>query len=68
MGAYKDVAERLADEALGEAARALERHDVEGRRRANGKAAEGEGEGSGGDGAGVGSRDVLRALSRVIDP
>lgn len=55
LGAYKDAAERVADDVLAMGAEALERRDGEGRARANGQAGE------------PGTRDVLRDLSRVID-
>ena len=55
LGAYKDAAERVADEVLGRSADLLERKDGEGRARAVG----GEGE--------VGVRDVLRILSRIVE-
>lgn len=55
LGAYKDAAERVADDVLAMGAEVLEKRDREGRSRANGDAGE------------VGTRDVLRALSRVID-
>ena len=55
LGAYKDAAERIADEVLGTSADTLEQRDMEGKRRAAGDEAE------------VGMRDVLRGLSRVID-
>ncbi len=55
LGAYKDAAERIADDVLGMSAEALEKRDQEGKARAAG----GSGE--------PGTRDVLRGLSRVID-
>lgn len=60
LDAYKDAAERIADDVLGVTAEALEKRDQEGKARA---AAAGE------DGGGEqpGMRDVLRGLSRVID-
>ncbi|KAK4696675.1 kinetochore protein Mis13/DSN1, partial [Lecanoromycetidae sp. Uapishka_2] len=55
LGAYKDAAERVADDILSTGAEALENRDREGKKRANGEAGE------------VGTRDVLKALSRIID-
>lgn len=55
LSAYKDAAERVADDILGVSADALQKRDVEGRARAVG------------DNGTVGTRDVLRGLSRVID-
>lgn len=55
LGVYKDAAERIAEDVLATGAEALEKRDKEGRSRANGEAGE------------VGTRDVLRALSRVVD-
>ncbi|KAL6715440.1 hypothetical protein ACLMJK_006401 [Lecanora helva] len=56
LNAYGTVAESIADEVLAGAAESLEQREREGARRANE------------DGAGeVGTRDVLRGLSRVID-
>ncbi len=55
LGAYKDAAERIADDVLGMSAEALEKRDQEGKARAAGKVGE------------PGTRDVLRGLSRVID-
>lgn len=59
LGAYKDAAERVADEVLGLGAEALERREREGRERAI--------TGGGGEKGEVGMRDVLRGLSRVIE-
>lgn len=56
LGAYKDAAERVADDALATVAHTLERRDKEGLRRAVGE-----------DGGGVSTRDVLKGLSRIID-
>ncbi|KAL9065307.1 MAG: hypothetical protein Q9161_008336 [Pseudevernia consocians] len=55
LGAYKDAAERIADDILGMSAEALEKRDQEGRARAAGEGGEPR------------LRDVLRGLSRVID-
>lgn len=55
MSAYKDAAERVADDVLGTSANALEKRDQQGRQRAAGENSE------------TGIRDVLRGLSRVID-
>lgn len=55
LGAYKDAAERVADEILAASAEALEKRDREGTRRV----AVDDGD--------LGLRDVLRGLSRVID-
>ncbi|KAF6221195.1 hypothetical protein HO133_002050 [Letharia lupina] len=55
LGAYKDAAERIADEVLGLSAEALEKRDREGKARAAGEGGE------------PGMRDVLRGLSRVVD-
>lgn len=55
LNAYKDAAERLADDALGITAEALENRYQEGKARAAG------------DGGEPSMRDVLRGLSRVID-
>lgn len=55
LGAYKDAAEKVADDVLGMSAEALEKRDQEGKARAAGE---------GGEPA---MRDVLRGLSRVID-
>ncbi|CAF9930677.1 MAG: hypothetical protein ALECFALPRED_004703 [Alectoria fallacina] len=55
LGAYKDAAERIADNVLGMSAEALEKRHQEGSARAAGEASE------------IGMRDVLRGLSRVID-
>ncbi len=55
LDAYKNAAERVADDVLGFCADALERRERMGRDRANEK------------GEDVGIRDVLRGLSRVID-
>ena len=55
LDTFKDAADRVADDILAMGAGALEKRDREGKRRANGEAGE------------VGTRDVLRALSRVID-
>ena len=66
MSAYKDAAERVADDILGMSASALERRDQLGRRRAVGTS--NENGNRDGDGSGeVGMKDVLRGLSRVID-
>ena len=55
LGAYKDAAEKVADDILGISADALEKRDREGKVRATGESGE------------PGMRDVLRGLSRVID-
>ena len=59
LGAYKDAAEKLADQVLAMSAEALEQTDRDGRARAAAAAA--------GEGGEPGLRDVLRGLSRVID-
>ena len=65
---YKDVAGRLADEALGSCARVLEEREREGVRRAvGGGDDEGGGEGEEGGAQAIGMREVLRGLSRVLD-
>ena len=56
FGAYRDAAERIADDALSMSAEALETRDQEGKARA-----------SSGQSGEPGMRDVLRGLSRVID-
>lgn len=55
LGAYKDAAESVADDILGVSAAALEKREVEGRARAAG------------ENEPLGTRDVLRGLSKVID-
>ncbi|KAL2038124.1 hypothetical protein N7G274_009071 [Stereocaulon virgatum] len=55
ISAYKDAAEKLADNLIATSASALEKRDQQGRQKATG--ANGE----------TGIRDVLRGLSRVID-
>ena len=56
LDAYKDAAEKVADNVLGMSAEALEKRDQEGRARAAGE-----------EGGEPGLREVLRGLSRVID-
>ena len=57
LSAYKNAAERMADDTLATAAETLERREKEGMRRAFGGDAFGE----------TSTRDVLRGLSRIID-
>jgi len=61
LESYTNAADRLAEEALGLTAQILEQRDREGVRRANAPSGEEE------EGRGVGTREVLRGLSRVID-
>ena len=58
LDAYKDAAEKMADDVLGMSAEALEKRDREGKAGVVGEGSEQQQ---------PGMRDVLRGLSRVID-